>query len=253
MLPTPSIVAGDAHLGVASPAAEKELLGLLRAVPGMGRSLVIMGDLFDFWFAWKHAMPRVGFRVLAALADLTESGIPVVWIGGNHDCWSGEAIREETGVNYTLRPWRDRIGPWDVLLEHGDGLRKSDGPYRRLRTVLRHPLSAAAFGWLHPNLASWLASKSSDTSRNARAHDEGVELRSIGEDIIAREDGPDIVIHGHSHVPMLVRAAGGIYANAGAWYLDQQFLTIDDESISLNQWKSAAAPQLIQRADRGNE
>jgi UDP-2,3-diacylglucosamine hydrolase len=99
-----------------------------------------MGDLFDFWFAWEHAMPRTGFRVLAALADLRDSGVPVLWIGGNHDCWGGETLALETGATYTLEPWRGRIGSWDTLLAHGDGLRvKEDAPYRRLRTVLRHP------------------------------------------------------------------------------------------------------------------
>ena len=140
---------------MASQDAERALLRLLREVPARARSLVIMGDLFDFWFAWRHAMPRTGFRVLAALADLHDAGIPVLWIGGNHDCWGGEALMAETGAQYTLRPWTGPIGPWRAELVHGDGLREvEDAPYRRLRRVLRHPLAIRAFGLLHPNVAS---------------------------------------------------------------------------------------------------
>lgn len=251
MLPTPCYVVGDAHLGVASREAERGLLHLLRTVPEDARSLVIMGDLFDFWFAWRHAMPRVGFRALAALADLHDAGIPVLWIGGNHDCWGGEALRAETGAEYTLDPWRGLIGPWDTLLAHGDGLRdKEDAPYRRLRTVLRHPLSITAFSWLHPNLATWIAARSSHTSRKARARDGGAGLLAVGSAALADPDGPRLVLHGHSHVPMLQQTGRGVYGNAGAWYLDQQYLVIDDAAITRRQWNGAAPATVLDRIER---
>ena len=120
---------GDAHLGVATPESEGALLTFLRAVPAKARTLVIMGDLFDFWFAWRHVMPRTGFRVLAAIADLRDAGVEVLWIGGNHDCWGGETLMSATGATYTLEPWRDHIGTWPTLLVHGDGLRaREDAP-----------------------------------------------------------------------------------------------------------------------------
>lgn len=250
MLPTPTYVIGDAHLGVASDSSERQLLKLLHSVPSDGHALVIMGDLFDFWFAWKHAIPRVGFRILAALADLRDAGIPVVWIGGNHDCWGGAVLESETGVTYTLDPWRNQIGSWDTLLMHGDGLRVSDAPYRRLRSVLRHPASITAFSWLHPNIATWLAMKSSGTSRSARAKDGGVELKSVAEQAMLEADAPALVIHGHSHVPALERLSHGVYANAGAWYLDHQYLRIEDDLITLNQWHIDSKPTVIKRLRR---
>lgn len=251
MLPTPCHVVGDAHLGVAPREAEGELLRLLRSLPEYRGSLVIMGDLFDFWFAWRHAMPRVGFRVLAALADLHDAGIPVLWAGGNHDCWGGAALEAETGVRYTLAPWRDRIGAWDTLLVHGDGLRvREDAPYRRLRTVLRHPLSTAAFSWLHPDLATWIAARSSHTSRSARARDGGAGLLAVGEAALRASGGPQLVLHGHSHVPVLLQRGGGVYGNAGAWYLDRQFLRIDDDAIALCQWNATAPSTVLQRIER---
>jgi len=230
------------HLGVASPEAERAVLRFVRAVPLEARSLVIMGDLFDFWFAWRHAMPRVGFRVLAALADLHDADVPVLWIGGNHDCWGGEALERETGATYTLDPWRGRIGAWDALLAHGDGLREvEDAPYRRLRSVLRHPWSISAFSWLHPNLATSIAARSSHTSRKARARDGGAGLLAVGTQALQQAQGPELVLHGHSHVPTVQAVGRGVYGNAGAWYLDQQFLRIDDEAITLRQWMASGA------------
>jgi UDP-2,3-diacylglucosamine hydrolase len=210
-----------------------------------------MGDLFDFWFAWRHAMPRAGFRALAAIADLTDAGVEVLWIGGNHDCWGGDALMAETGATYTLDPWRDRIGAWPVLLQHGDGLReREDAPYRRLRTVLRHPLAIRAFRWLHPDVASRVALSSSDTSRHRRAGDEGRGLLQVATQSLVQETGPELVIHGHSHVPMLQRAGRGWYANAGAWYLDRQFLRIEDTRVTRERWTDSGERDVLDRANR---
>ncbi len=251
MLPTPCQVIGDAHLGVASADAERALLQLLRDVPSRHRSLIIMGDLFDFWFAWRHAMPRTGFRVLAALADLHDAGVPVLWIGGNHDCWGGEALMKETGAQYTLEPWNGTIGGWRALLAHGDGLREvEDAPYRRLRRVLRHPLAIRAFGMLHPNLASRVALASSHTSRTRRAGDEGRGLLQVATRELGRPEGPELVIHGHSHVPMLVAAGRGWYANAGAWYLDQQFLSIEEDRITRRAWRESGEHVVLDVGER---
>ncbi len=246
MLQTPCYVIGDAHIGVATPDAELALLGFLRALPAGTRSLVIMGDLFDFWFAWRHVMPRRGFRVLAALADLRDTGVEVLWIGGNHDCWGGDALMAETGAVYSLHPWRDRIGEWSALLAHGDGLRATeDAPYRRLRSVLRHPLAIRAFSWLHPDFASRVALASSDTSRHRRAVDEGRGLLAVATPSLTAPDGPHLVIHGHSHVPTLQRVGRGWYANAGAWYLDRQFLRIDDATITRAVWRGSGEVDVL--------
>lgn len=254
MLPTPCTVIGDVHLGVASTDSERALRQLLRSLPGTTRSLVIMGDLFDFWFAWQYAMPRVGYRVLAELAALREAGLPVLWIGGNHDCWGGDALMAETGVEYTLEPWRGAIGPWQALLAHGDGLREvEDAPYRRLRTVLRHPLAIAAYSYLHPTLATRLAMASSKTSRKGRARDGGAGLLAVGTRALSEPNGPSLVLHGHSHVPMIVRAGRGVYGNAGAWYLDQQYLRITDDAITRVAYVESGEDDVLDRLERSVE
>jgi UDP-2,3-diacylglucosamine hydrolase len=243
VLPTPALVLGDVHLGIAPPEAERDLLRLLRLRPADARSVVIMGDLFDFWFAWRHVMPQAGFRVLAALADLTDAGIPVLWIGGNHDCWGGELLARQTGAQYTLDPWRGRIGSWEALLAHGDGLRAvEDARYRRLRWLLRHPWAIRGYSWLHPDWASALALASSKTSRKGRAVDGGRGLLAVGTSHLQAPDGPQVVVHGHSHVPMLCAAGRGAYGNAGAWYLDRQYLVVRDDTITRWQWQGEGTP-----------
>ena len=132
-----------------------------------------------------------------------------------------------------------------------DGLRHvEDAPYRRLRRVLRHPLAIRAFGLLHPDLASRIALASSHTSRSRRAGDEGRGLLAVGTQALSVPGGPSLVIHGHSHVPMLRRAGRGWYANAGAWYLDQQYLLIERDHISLCAWRDSGEDVVLDRGER---
>ncbi|MBC8086135.1 MAG: UDP-2,3-diacylglucosamine diphosphatase [Phycisphaerae bacterium] len=253
-LPTPCLLVGDAHLGVATPESERALISWFRHAPTVAKSVVIMGDLFDFWFAWKHAMPRRGYRVLAAIADLADAGVPVVWIGGNHDCWRGDALERETGARYTLNPWHGSIGSWRAELAHGDGLRDiEDASYRRLRTVLRNPLAIRAFGWLHPDWSSALAMSSSKKSRHMRALDGGNALLQVATKRLSEPNGPDLIVHGHTHVPRLERAGYGTYGNAGAWYIDQQYLRIDEEHISRLSWKETGDSEVLGTVNRVNK
>ena len=99
MLKGPCYIVSDAHLGVASPQIEKSFVGFLRGLAGEAVTLVINGDLFDFWFEWKTVIPRRSFRALAALADLRDAGVEILWVAGNHDCWGGEVLREDIGIS----------------------------------------------------------------------------------------------------------------------------------------------------------
>ena len=171
MLAPPCYVISDVHLGHASADTERLLLSFLRALPGRASSLLIKGDLFEFWLEWKSVVPRLGVRVLAALMDLRDAGVPVTMLAGNHDCWGGDVLRD-AGVDFQLGPWAGTLGGWRARVEHGDGLRAAeDRGYRALRRVLRNRLAIRAFAVLHPDLASRLAMGSSHASRTYQPKD----------------------------------------------------------------------------------
>ena len=238
---SPCYVISDAHLGVASLDIERALVGFLRGLAGRAGSLVINGDLFDFWFEWKSVIPRTSFRALAALADLRDAGVPILWIAGNHDCWGDEILREDIGVEYHVGAWTGDIAGWKTRLEHGDGLRqKEDRGYRMVRPVMRNRLAIRAFRALHPDWASFLANGSSGASRNYRSRDEGRGLRAIAMSELAADPSLDLLIYGHSHVAALEQApGGGVFANAGSWLDAPTYLRITPEMIEL---RSATTP-----------
>jgi UDP-2,3-diacylglucosamine hydrolase len=251
VLPAPAYVISDLHLGAAPPAVERRLLDFLHALRGRAGALVVNGDLFDFWFEWRSVIPRVGFRTLAALAALRDAGTPVLWTAGNHDCWGGDLLRDEVGADYRLE-WAGDLAGWPAWVHHGDGLREvEDRKYRRLRTVLRHPLSIRSFRWLHPDVASRVALGSSAASRDHRSHDEGAGLQAVAFERLRAEPRLRLVIFAHSHVPALARApGGGVYANAGSWLDRPTFLRITPERVELRLADGSEEGERLDALDR---
>ena len=243
ILEPPCYIMSDAHLGVGSPwdGGERALRDFLRGITD--GSLLINGDLFDFWFEWQTVIPRASFRVLAALADLRERGVKVVWIAGNHDCWGGDILRDDVGVDYHVGPWEGTLGGWHARVEHGDGLRdREDRRYRALRAVIRNPTAVRAYRLLPADFATWLATRSSHASRTYSARDGGAGLRAVAERKLTADPRLELLVLAHSHVPTIERMhGGGVYANAGAWISGPRepgptFLMVTPEHISLNAW-----------------
>jgi UDP-2,3-diacylglucosamine hydrolase len=252
VLNAPCYIVSDAHLGVASPETERSFVSFLRSLAENARSLIINGDLFDFWFEWKTVIPRRSFRALAALAELKDAGVTILWVAGNHDCWGGEILREDVGVSYVVGPWKGAIAGWRVRIEHGDGLRdREDRGYRMIRPIMRHPLAIKAFRMLHPDFASRLAQGSSNASRTYRARDEGRGLRAYAKQQLAGAKDLDLLVYGHSHVATLERMESGrIFGNAGSWLDAPTFLKLTDVAIELREWDGSAQGKCLNSINR---
>jgi UDP-2,3-diacylglucosamine hydrolase len=248
-------VFSDAHLGFAPAAVHDRVLSFLRHCRQAAGAVVIDGDLFEFWFEWKTVIPRSSYRILAALADLRDAGIPVVMIAGNHDCWGGEVLSGDVGVDYRMEPWEGDIAGWNTRIEHGDGLRpKEDKGYRALRRLLRNPLAIKAFRWLHPDLATPLAGGSSNASRSYASRDRGKGLRDAAARMLATRPDIELLVYGHSHVPALEQVtARQIYANAGSWLDRPTFLRITPERVALREWDGSAESADLDSLDRPAE
>jgi len=248
----PCFIVSDTHLGVASPQIERSFVAFLRGLAGDARSLVINGDLFDFWFEWKTVIPRRSFRALAALAELRDAGIDVLGVAGNHDCWGGEILREDVGVQYVIGPWEGSVAGWKVRIEHGDGLRdREDRGYRMIRPIMRHPVAIKAFRLIHPDWASRLAQGSSNASRTYRARDEGRGLRAYAEGQLAKAKDIDLLVYGHSHVATLEKMeSGNVFGNAGSWLDAPTYLRITDEAIELRQWDGSTQGACLNSINR---
>jgi UDP-2,3-diacylglucosamine hydrolase len=228
----PIYLASDVHLGVAPPETERAFLAWLEYCGTEASRVILNGDIFDFWFEYRHAIPRGHTRVLGALSSLVDSGVPVLMMGGNHDWWGGDFLRNEIGVEFLQEPTTLNLQGRKTLLAHGDGLGSGDLGYRLLRLVLRGSVTRFAFRWLHPDIGAWVARKVSNTEAHIYDPPEKKKARLdfLEQWAVQRlTDTPDLdlVVLGHTHVPVLKEVfPGRHYLNAGDWIVNKSFAVL---------------------------
>ena len=140
-------LASDLHLGApnAAQSRERELrfigwledsaTGQKHAQEGPATEIHLVGDIFDFWHEYKHAVPKGGTRLLGAIARVADSGIPVHYHTGNHDLWTYGYLEEELGVHLHRDPIVRDFDGLTCMIGHGDGLGPGDYGYKRIKNL----------------------------------------------------------------------------------------------------------------------
>jgi UDP-2,3-diacylglucosamine hydrolase len=235
----------DAHLGVdradREGARTARLHSFLDSLPGRAASLYIVGDLFDFWFEYRTAIPRRHFPTLAALARLRDAGVDVAYLSGNHDFWLGTFFRDTLGIRTIDGAAVVEAQGRRLWVHHGDGLMGGDLGYRVLRGVLRSRAGIALYGCLHPDLGIPLAHVVSRWSRHSRGD---AELqperlwREIAEPRFA--EGYDGVLVGHFHHAYERREPGKEFFLLGDWIERFTYAELSGGKLALKVWPAPA-------------
>ena len=237
-----TVVVSDIHLGAVEEANARAFLAFLEEMPRWGDELLVNGDLFDFWFEYGQVIPRGQLDVLVRLRKLVESGVRVLFMGGNHDAWGGDFLRDEVGMEILGDPARMRVGGRRAYIAHGDGLGGSDWGYRALRWAARSRAGRGLFRLLHPDLGLPLARLASGT-RRAQARGAGPEspraaaLAGHAVEVLAADADLELVVFGHAHRPEVVEVAPGrFYLNAGDWIHHNTFAVVTPDEIRLERY-----------------
>ena len=231
-------VFSDAHLGSASAEKEAEKVARIEALSELVRAdgdrLVILGDLFDFWFEYKHAVPKDHHHVLFLLHDLKQRGISIDYISGNHDFWMGDYFEKQIGITVHRDHLDMQYGGKRIHLTHGDGLARADRGYRVLKRILRNRFNIWLYRKLPPDWAIPLAKKVSGTSRDYTAKRDPQFVEDYAEYARGRlADGFDIVLIGHLHIPTMETYDNGVYINTGDFITSFSYVKITETETRL--------------------
>jgi UDP-2,3-diacylglucosamine hydrolase len=244
------VVLSDVHLGAVPESTEHSLRRFLREQHERAAALLVNGDLFDVWLATRHFVVRRHVRVLAALADLVDAGIPVYFVGGNHDAleYGGEALRNDFGIVTLDEPARLAFGRHRLIVVHGDGVRAGRSDYRKRHPILRN----RGFRWaaqrvLHLDRIADLVARTSATRRYVEQHARGEGtgpkpaaplLEAWARDALRALPEVDIALAGHSHFPVCVAVEPGrFYVNSGDWISHMSFAVVPPAgSPTLEHW-----------------
>lgn len=147
----------DAHLGATyirdRRAHEHALTMMLDVMAEDARTIYLLGDMLDFWFEYRHVVPKGFTRFFGRLAQLTDNGVEVVWFKGNHDMWTQGYLTEELGVRIVSEELITDIGGSRFFIAHGDGVGRLPRAYRLLRSVFRNEFCRRIGAAIHPR---WL-------------------------------------------------------------------------------------------------
>jgi len=232
----------DAHLGQGSEesnrARERDLLAFFDRVAEERAALYVNGDLFDFWFEYGHAIPKRFVSVLQGLGALRRRGLPVLYVGGNHDFWIGNYLTRELDVAFTDQPRSLALQGRRIFLAHGDGLGPGDGGYKLLKRVLRNPVARGLFRWIHPDLGIPLARSVSHTSRRHAPRPDRTETALVGRIAApAWKEGHDAVVVGHFHTPIHHQGGDGEFLVLGDWMERRTYARLKDGRFSLEEFR----------------
>ena len=244
----PIYIAYDTHLGAVPRTTEHAFIDFLEHAGHDAGSVLLVGDLFDFWFEYGSVIPGTHFRTLAALARLVEAGIGVTLVGGNHDAWGGRFLREEVGVEFRDRPFRTSLAGRPALVAHGDGLGGGDLRYRLLKSVVRSRPMILAFRTLHPELGLRVAravSRTETRTDEEAARGRATFLQDWAASRLREDDDLGWVVCGHCHVPALEEVEPArYYLNAGDWIRHYTYIRIDETGTpEMHRW--SAEPESV--------
>jgi UDP-2,3-diacylglucosamine hydrolase len=240
----PVYVVSDIHLGAVPPATERAFRRFLDHVAQNASFLLINGDLFDFWFEYRHVILAEHYRVVAKLRDVVEAGVPIAFVGGNHDAWAGSFLRDQVGIALHEGPVEMMLGGRRTLVAHGDGVGRGDLKYRALKKLIRNPVTVGAFRALHPDWGRRIALMASSTEHKADNGDQAARGRAAFIQAWALEQmrtRPEIelILAGHAHLASVTEVEPGRwYVNSGDWLstFDYVVLPPGGGAPELRQW-----------------
>lgn len=234
----------DIHLGAPSLSEEQEmkrkneLLKFFHKVANDGSRMIIVGDLFDFWFEYKSVIPKDYFWIYSKLKEMTDSEIPVDYVAGNHDFFLGEFFSKSVGLRVYPDGFSEEINGKKFLIVHGDGLALKDSGYRMLKRILRNDFVNSTIRWIHPDIGFRLAKA---FSRKSREYTSGKDFGEVDGMILFAEkkidEGYDYVVMGHNHVPRLEHFGKGAYVNLGDWLKNFTYGIFDGNDMQLLKWE----------------
>lgn len=239
--------ASDFHLGVPnreeSLARERRITAWLDSVKNEAHTIFLLGDIFDFWFEYKHAIPKGFIRLQGKLAELRDAGIPIIFFTGNHDMWMFDYFTAELGIPIFRQPKILEVGNQKLMIGHGDGLGPGDTTYKFMKKFFNSKICQWLFARIHPNLGIGIANLWSRQSRISNMKREEKFIKEENEFLWVycneqeRINHHDYYIFGHRHLPLDLKIGDhSRYINIGEWVHFNTYAVYDGKEVSLKKF-----------------
>ncbi|MBD5370090.1 MAG: UDP-2,3-diacylglucosamine diphosphatase [Bacteroides sp.] len=241
----------DLHLGASyledSRDRERKVVAFLDSVRDDVGELYLLGDILDYWFEYRYVVPRGYVRFFGKLAELSDAGVKITWLIGNHDIWIFDYIPSELGVEVVDGVLERDVMGARMVMTHGDGVGHNDLRFRFLRAFFRNRVCQKLYSGVHPRWTVPFASAWSSSSRKGgMQRDRSQEIsRNIealarwSEDYSLRHPGVGYYLFGHLHVVERRKLpCGAEMVVLGDWLTHFSYATFDGTDFRMHVYGS---------------
>lgn len=241
----------DFHLGIpnnkASLEREKKLVQWLDSIKYTAQEIFLMGDIFDFWFEYKTAVPKGFIRFLGKITELADMGIQMHIFRGNHDIWAFNYFAEECNIQLHRKPTIRIFNGKHFLLAHGDGLGPGDKSYKILKWIFECKFNQWLFKWIHPDIGLRIGLYFSHRSRLANIAKENkldgelplneIPVYHYSVEHLAKNPDINYYIFGHYHMIKQEKiSASSEFILLGDWIGYFSFAVFDGEKVKMKKY-----------------
>ncbi len=218
----------DVHLRLDRPELGNRFAQFVRSLQSVD-TLVIGGDLCDFWMASRETPQRMqACPGLQSLNDFSARGGELIILLGNHDLWLRSFYEDQLSARVVEEPFRITVYGLRILLVHGHRVR-TGWQWKQL-------LESRAFSWLFSvfpatpaRVLDRLLERANQSGRAARHR----RLTERYRDFIRQQpDSADLFLFGHLHQRIDERLGASRFIVLGDWQEEDNYVMIDECGVS---------------------
>ena len=238
----------DLHLGASyidDPRKhELKIVEFLDSIKNDADAIYLVGDVLDYWYEYKHVVPRGFVRFFGKVAELADSGVKITWIIGNHDIWIFDYLPKELGIKVVDDNLIEDIHGHKCFISHGDGVGKLDPKFKFLRTLFRNRFCQKLYSGIHPRWTVAFAHRWSSHSRKGDEHRVEPEekilkpLKDFSLEYLNLHPDIDYFIYGHIHVLAEEKLKNRTEMIVlGDWIKTFSYAKINSQGLELHKYK----------------
>lgn len=220
----------DAHLREWDFEQQTRIIRFLEREKRNLETLVILGDLFEFWFGFEPFAFEGYKPVLDKLEELVKGGVHIRYTEGNHDFGLGTYFEDTLGAQIDVNDAVIDLDGKRIYMAHGDLVNRKDRFYRIFRRVLKNPFTYWIMRRAGPRASKKVAAFLSSISTGRREEESPEKSERTFQHFAMKKvgEGFDVVILAHNHLPQScsfeIDGKQTHYFNVGDWLDHFSFL-----------------------------
>lgn len=243
----------DLHLGAAydkgSRDRERRAVAFLDSIKHKAKAVYLLGDILDYWYEYRYVVPRGFVRLFGKLAELSDEGVEITWLTGNHDIWIFDYLPTELGIRVVDSSLAVTINGSDFYLAHGDRTGCDSRWFCIMQKLFRNKFCQRLYASLNPRWTIPFALRWSTSSRqkpqlsdnDERSAAALLRLENFCKGYLADHPLTRYFLFGHLHI--VARRSLGKESEMivlGDWLKHFSYAVFDGHSLSLHSFHPSA-------------